>query len=107
MFRLPKRVPGKGIPEKGWWTRWDSNPRPRRCERRALPAELLAHALLLIYNITDGRARNLPVTTAPNMRRDWDRRARENARHYVVTGQESWTDEEFYRSGQVTSKKRS
>jgi hypothetical protein len=27
-----------------WWTAWDSNPRPRRCERRALPAELAAHA---------------------------------------------------------------
>src|SRR5258705_13332246 len=26
-----------------WWTRRDSNPRPPRCERGALPAELLAH----------------------------------------------------------------
>src|SRR5437016_8388484 len=36
------------------------------------------------------------------MRRDWERRARENARHYVVTGQAQWNDEEFYRSGMVT-----
>ena len=36
------------------------------------------------------------------MRRDWDRRARENARHYVVTGQEQWSDEEFRRSGRLT-----
>ncbi len=36
------------------------------------------------------------------MRRDWDKRARENARHYVLTGQESWSDEEFYRAGDVT-----
>ena len=28
---------------KKWWTRRDSNPRPQRCERRALPAELRAH----------------------------------------------------------------
>jgi SAM-dependent methyltransferase len=35
------------------------------------------------------------------MRRDWDQRARENARYYVVTGQERWSDEEFYQSGQV------
>jgi SAM-dependent methyltransferase len=35
------------------------------------------------------------------MRSDWERRARENARHYVVTGRERWSDEEFYRSGQV------
>ena len=28
---------------KRWWTRRDSNPRPPRCERGALPAELLAH----------------------------------------------------------------
>jgi SAM-dependent methyltransferase len=36
------------------------------------------------------------------MRRDWDRRALENARHYVVTGKQQWTDEEFWRSGQAT-----
>src|SRR6266852_8146885 len=36
------------------------------------------------------------------MRRDWDERARENARHYVVTGKVEWTDEEFFRSGEQT-----
>jgi SAM-dependent methyltransferase len=36
------------------------------------------------------------------MRRDWDLRARDNARYYVVTGQDRWTDEEFYQSGEVT-----
>jgi len=36
------------------------------------------------------------------MRRDWDRRARENARHYVVTGRAQWSDEEFFKSGQIT-----
>ncbi|MBS1857660.1 MAG: methyltransferase domain-containing protein [Acidobacteria bacterium] len=36
------------------------------------------------------------------MRRNWERRARENARHYVVTGQQQWDDEEFYRSGRIT-----
>ncbi len=35
------------------------------------------------------------------MRRDWDQRARENARYYVATGQENWDDEEFFRSGQM------
>ncbi len=44
----------------------------------------------------------LPSNQLRRMRRDWDRRARENARHYVLTGQESWTDEEFYRAGEVT-----
>jgi SAM-dependent methyltransferase len=36
------------------------------------------------------------------MRRDWERRAHENARHYVVTGQDRWKDDEFYRSGVIT-----
>jgi cyclopropane fatty-acyl-phospholipid synthase-like methyltransferase len=36
------------------------------------------------------------------MRRDWEQRAHENARYYVVTGQDQWSDEEFYKSGQVT-----
>ncbi len=30
---------------------------------------------------------------------DWDRRARENARFYVLTEREQWTDEEFRRLG--------
>jgi SAM-dependent methyltransferase len=35
------------------------------------------------------------------MRREWDRRARENARHFVVTGQHQWTDDEFFQSGRI------
>lgn len=34
------------------------------------------------------------------MRQDWDQRARENARHYVATGQKDWSDDEFFRSGE-------
>jgi SAM-dependent methyltransferase len=34
------------------------------------------------------------------MRRDWDRRAYENARHYVATGQREWSDEEFFLTGE-------
>ncbi len=29
-----------------WWTIWGSNPRPQRCERCALPAELIARVCL-------------------------------------------------------------
>ncbi len=36
------------------------------------------------------------------MREDWDRRARENSRHYIANGKESWTEEEFYQSGEAT-----
>src|SRR6516225_11690508 len=35
-----------------WWTRGDSNPRPPRCERGALPAELLAHRFSLANDYT-------------------------------------------------------
>src|SRR5882724_9582754 len=34
------------------------------------------------------------------MQRDWDARARENARYYVATGNAQWSDEEFYASGE-------
>jgi SAM-dependent methyltransferase len=34
------------------------------------------------------------------MRRDWNRRARENPRHYVATGQRAWSDEEFFQAGE-------
>jgi len=33
------------------------------------------------------------------MRKDWDERARENARHYVNNAQTEWADEEFFESG--------
>jgi hypothetical protein len=34
-----------------WWTRGDSNPRPPRCERGALPAELLAQSYRLLTTL--------------------------------------------------------
>jgi SAM-dependent methyltransferase len=34
------------------------------------------------------------------MREDWDRRARENAFHYVASGRSNWTEEEFRASGE-------
>lgn len=36
------------------------------------------------------------------MQRDWDRRARENARYYVENSREDWTDAEFFQSGEQT-----
>jgi len=36
------------------------------------------------------------------MQREWDERARENARFYVNTEQQEWTDAEFFQSGQRT-----
>lgn len=37
-----------------------------------------------------------------SMERDWDQRAIENARHFVATGKDHWTDEEFFASGEKT-----
>jgi cyclopropane fatty-acyl-phospholipid synthase-like methyltransferase len=36
------------------------------------------------------------------MQRDWDNRARENARYYVATTKTDWSDEEFFLSGEKT-----
>ena len=36
------------------------------------------------------------------MQREWDERARKNARHFVATGQKAWTREEFLESGRAT-----
>ncbi len=36
------------------------------------------------------------------MKRDWDERARENARCHVNTERREWSDEEFFRPGQRT-----
>lgn len=40
--------------------------------------------------------------TLEKMRSDWDARARENARYYVNTATEEWTDAEFFASGERT-----
>ena len=45
-----------------------------------------------------------PEKLAEKMRADWDERARQNARHYVATGNKEWSDEEFYQSGDLTVK---
>jgi SAM-dependent methyltransferase len=36
------------------------------------------------------------------MRQDWDRRAQQNARYYVATASQDWSDEEFFHSGEKT-----
>jgi SAM-dependent methyltransferase len=35
------------------------------------------------------------------MREDWDQRARENARYYVASSNDQWSDEEYFRSGEL------
>jgi ubiquinone/menaquinone biosynthesis C-methylase UbiE len=42
-----------------------------------------------------------PEEQLKKMRDDWDRRARENARYYVATGTKEWTDEQFFKSGEM------
>lgn len=34
------------------------------------------------------------------MRGEWDRRARDNPRHYALDGKQNWSDEEFFQSGE-------
>jgi len=58
----------------------------------------LFHKLCHIYF----HARFTAEQQAERMKHAWDRRARENARHFVATGQDNWTDEEFFVSGEQT-----
>jgi SAM-dependent methyltransferase len=51
--------------------------------------------------VSIGRTPGLSKTQQlEKMQRDWDARARENARHYVATGNAEWSDEEFFASGE-------
>ena len=45
------------------------------------------------------RLRPSDSRVATQMRADWDERARKNARHYVATLKEEWSDQEFFESG--------
>jgi SAM-dependent methyltransferase len=53
----------------------------------------------------DSPQTNLPVGAQPDpllvekMRREWDERAKENARYYVATAQSEWSDAEYFESG--------
>ncbi|HKD06600.1 MAG TPA: methyltransferase domain-containing protein [Bryobacteraceae bacterium] len=40
-----------------------------------------------------------PPSVLEKMRREWDERARENARHYVATARADWTDADYFESG--------
>lgn len=42
------------------------------------------------------------IGLARKMRRDWDRRARADALHYVNTGQRDWSEDEFFATGQAS-----
>jgi SAM-dependent methyltransferase len=44
-------------------------------------------------------ASELDPSLVEKMRRDWDERARANARHYVATARTDWTDEAYFESG--------
>src|SRR5436309_2874360 len=43
----------------------------------------------------------LDPAVAEKMRREWDERARENARYYIATAQEEWADQDFFESGRA------
>ncbi len=46
-------------------------------------------------------ARNLRMSgLSRKMRKDWDRRAREDAMHFVNTAQKGWDEEEFFATGE-------
>jgi SAM-dependent methyltransferase len=53
----------------------------------------------------DSPGTNVSVSAPPDpllvekMRREWDERAKENARYYVATAQSEWSDEEYFESG--------
>jgi SAM-dependent methyltransferase len=41
----------------------------------------------------------LDVSVVDKMRREWDDRARDNARYYVATAKKNWSDQEYFDSG--------
>lgn len=46
-------------------------------------------------------ASTLDPAQLEKMREDWDRRARENARHFIATANTEWSSEEFFNSGRL------
>ena len=66
------------------------------------PSHRVAANRLAYYgNVSIGRTPGISkARQLEKMQRDWDARARENARYYVATGNAEWSDEEFFASGE-------
>ena len=47
-------------------------------------------------------ANRIPDNLTEKMQREWDERARENARYFVNTANDDWTDDDFFASGRRT-----
>ncbi len=48
-----------------------------------------------------GRAESYDPRILDQMRREWDERARTNARYYIANERKDWSDEAFFHSGQL------
>ena len=46
---------------------------------------------------------DLDPTLLEKMRQDWDEQARENARHFIATGNSDWETKKFFNSGGCAS----
>ena len=56
----------------------------------------------MAFRLDRDTCRNHVEEQLKKMRSDWDARAKENARYYVATLKDDWTDEEFFASGEQT-----
>jgi len=83
---------------------------------RELAAAALAEALEVILGHPEEIPLPAPVPAsngAPSpppieigvMKREWNERARENAMHYIESGKDEWTEEEFFESGRMSVEK--
>src|SRR5689334_16562668 len=77
------------------WGLWVQVP-----SRPPMPTSSEKYGIFLPYN-SSVNARQI-TRQVRRMRQDWDQRARENALHYVATGHQQWSEEDFFRSGEMT-----
>jgi SAM-dependent methyltransferase len=87
-YRLPLFV---SLPRRAWRNSKAAGSEPLRIPKGHLPR-------LTMYGMKTSRMDR----QVRRMREDWDQRARENARYYVATERDQWSDEEFFRSGEAT-----
>lgn len=76
--------------------------RVARNEERLAQMMDAINRLVRVAEIHDRRLEPTLPTQLQKIKEDWDRRARENARYYVATGKDNWSDEEFFASGRIT-----
>jgi SAM-dependent methyltransferase len=99
IYRADGVLRGVSVPSGESVVRFDYHPRSVQLGFAMLVLATCATLVLGLVGFSGRRGSSGRVSVLDRMRQDWDRRAKENARHYIATVKTDWTDQDFFASG--------